>query len=249
MKKFLLLFILFLIFAIALTPAKVVQWFMPKNSPVVLQGIEGSIWSPKMSQVNYQNMRFEDVKLNPSLLALFTGQLDLGFDIAKGDLSGDGNVKLSQNFRKDLILKNANIKTSLAYISQVVNLRGLQPNGNIKTSALSLELKDRKLAYAKGKVSLFDFTVNLLGQSWPLGDFIVKLTTDEDAKIISGKLQKSNNKLDLQGNFTLNPKGLFEFSGSISTDADQKIYSAVSLFADGKAEEGRLPIKYKQKLF
>jgi hypothetical protein len=87
-----------------------------------------------------------------------------------------------------------------------------------------------------------------MGTSIELGQFIINLTTT-DNKTIIGELAKSKNTLDLQGKFTLSEKGLFEFTGTVSSDIDQTIYNAIAMFSNSQVKNGRLPIKYKQTIF
>lgn len=249
MKKVLLLFVLFLVLVVALAPARIIHWFMPEQSPVILQGVSGSIWSPEITKLNYKQMNFEDVKLTPSLLSLMIAELNINFDILKGDIAGTGDLIVSENSDKDLSIKNGNLQTSAKYLNDLIKIPGLKIDGNAKTSDLNLTLENKKLIYVDGKLSWFNSQIDFFGRSFSLGDFILGLTTHEETKIISGELEKSKNELGLQGKFSLDPQGAFEFIGSISKDIDKELYSTISLFADGQLSNGRLPIKYKQKVF
>jgi len=100
-----------------------------------------------------------------------------------------------------------------------------------------------------GQVSWRKAAINFAGQSWFLGDFIINTQTNKTKKEIVGLFEKTNNKLGLEGKIILSENGMLEFVGSIATNIDQDLYSAIALFNDGKPANGRLPIRYKQSMF
>lgn len=248
-KRILILSLLFIVFVIALTPAKAIFWIMPVQKNIVISGVSGKIWSANIEQVNYQQMQLEKVKVSPGLFSLISLQPEFAFDILKGDLTGTGNLALQSASANGFLMSDANIQINAAYLQTYLPLRQLKLNGIIKTSQLTLQTEKGKLILADGKLSWLQSVVEYSGNSWALGDFILKLETNKQNKTVSGELQKTNNQLGLQGKLTLNQQGVFEFIGSVSTDIDQSLFNALSLFANGKVENSRLPIKYKQRLF
>ena len=81
-KRFLGLFLLFIFFLIATTPARwVVQTFMPENADIRLSGITGSVWSGHAESVAIQRQSIKDVSWTINPLVLITGGIGGSVDI------------------------------------------------------------------------------------------------------------------------------------------------------------------------
>ncbi len=252
-KKSIILSLLFIIFVIVLTPAKLIKLFIPDNSPITIGDVSGNLFSAKISQVISYGYKFNDVKVSPNLLDFLTHNMSFNFDIAKGDVKGNGSLTLKETNNEtgkinQLSLKKANLTVAAEKLESFLNINGLKLDGLIKTTDLDLLLENQKPKQTDGKITWSNSSGAFMGTSLELGEFIVKMTTTNNQTIV-GELEKSKNELDLQGKFTLSKQGLFEFVGSISSEIDKALYDTIALFSQSKLKNGRLPISYKQQIF
>lgn len=247
-SKILKLFGLFLIFVLVLTPASLINQVLPAQNKVSLVGISGSIWFGTIEQISAQGLQVEDVDFSINPLALLTAKLSVDLDIPRGDILGSLNLALDSDYKNSLMLNDVELELNAQQFQKYLPVRGVEIQGDIETSGLMLRTENKKPAQMSGQVSWQKAGVGFAGNNWSLGDFIINIRTDEAKKEIIGELQNSKNELGLQGKVILSANGMLEFVGSIATDIDKSLYNAVALFNDGKPANGRLPIRFKQKV-
>ena len=247
-KKILILSSLFVFFVVALTPASLINIVMPPQKNLSIHGVKGSIWSGDIDQITVAGKQLKQVKFAVNPFVLMMAKLSLDLDIKKGDVLGDLNIVLGSDYAQNIQLNDANLNVTAAMFQNYLPITGVEIGGEIVTSNLNVKVENKKLVIAEGLLSWKRAAITFSGQEWQLGDFVVDASTDEKTNVISGKLLKSQNKLDLKGKFSLDSKGMFEFIGDISIDSEQALYQAFALFNNGKPAKGRLPIKFKQKI-
>jgi len=215
---------------------------------VSLSGLSGSVWSGEISQIDAMGKSLSQVEFSVNPLALFGGKLSLDLDIAKGDIQGDVNIVVGSDYAKTLELNDTNLEVEAKSFQSYLPIRGVEVTGEITSKNLDVQIENKRPTTINGQIIWKKSAITFAGKEWVLGDFIVETSTDEKTKKIIGKLLESKNKLDLKGQFSLDSKGVFEFIGDISTDSEQALYQAFALFNNGKPANGRLPIKFKQKI-
>ena len=248
-KKIFILLGLFLILVIAFTPAKLLSGFMPDRSPVSLSGVSGSVWSGEINQVSVKQFTFKGVLFSIDLLSLVKVSPAVFLDIAGGDVSGTLIFHQTEDFNKSIKVEDVNVNFSGELLKNFLPLPGLELSGDFSTQELALLTQNRKPTNIDGMIRWQNAQVSYAGQSFQLGDFNIVATTDEEKKLITAQILKSKNALDLQGQVSLAANGMVEITGSISTETDQNLYNAFALFNNGKPKDGRLPIKFKQRIF
>ncbi|MCW8875813.1 MAG: type II secretion system protein N [Kangiellaceae bacterium] len=248
-KKILILVPLFLIFVIAMAPASLLENLTAEQKRVSLSGFSGSLWSGEINSVSTNGLSFENVEYSLGLFALLTAKASVDLNIKKGLVKGDFNVTAGSDYMQSLKINDANLRLSAAEIEDYVKLMGAKLKGNISTSSLNLELANNRPKNADGTLRWRNAAVNFAGKEWPLGNFAVDISTNERTKAIVGKIRDNKNQLGIDGEVSLLPNGMVEFSGSISTEIDKSLYTALSMFKNGNAKNGRLPIKFTQKIF
>jgi len=247
MKNKIILFTsLLLILIIILMPAKLITSFIPEKSGLTLVGLDGTVWSGSIDQLQAKGWTLTDVKFNTKLLSLVTGQLGADITISEGDLKGGLSFNLKNE--KNIELENVNIKTQLSHFEKYIPFKGIELNGNIETQNLDFKLVDSKAKHLSGITQWNDGAVVFNGKSWQLGNFAIDWKTNEDGSI-NGTIMKEKNVLDLQGNINISNQGLLDFSGSISIRIDKAIFNAFLFFADGKPSDGRQKLKFKKKVW
>lgn len=247
MKTKIILFVAFLLLLIViLIPAKLITGFIPEKSGVVLSGLDGTVWSGNIAQLQLKDWSLNDVEFNTKVFSLLTGKLGADISILKGDLKGDFTFDLKDD--KNIELDDANIKTQLSHFERYIPFKGVELNGSIETRMFALNIIDSKPTYLSGSILWNNGAVVFNGMSWQLGNFEVYWQTNKDGSI-NGKILKAKNDLDLRGDIKISDQGLLDFSGSISTSIDKSIFNAFMFFADGKPSKGRQALKFKKKVW
>jgi|GEM_PF-2400129 len=248
-KKILILSIAFVVLVIAFAPAKLAENFIPDNKGVAVSGLSGSVWSGEIASIVAPGISLSEIEFSTSLLDLMLANPSIMLDIAKGDLQGDLRVYLSEDLSQSVRLDNANLTLAAAHLEPFLPIRGVELSGQLSTGDLDVRAENKRPTFLEGNIQWRNASISFGGNSWPLGDYSVSVTTDEEKKIITAQLEKRKNELGLEGTITLLADGTVEIVGSIATEIDQTLYNAIALFNSGKPENGRLPIKFRQKIF
>jgi len=247
-KKILVLSLLFFVFLIALTPVSLLESQLTKLRGVSVSGLSGSVWSGNVAQVNVGKIYFSDIDYDNSVFSLLTATLSSDLKIKSGDIKGTLNIEVGTDYQEKVNLNNINLRMPASLIQNFTNTMGAEIGGNVSTNSLNLSLEKQKVKNVSGVARLRNASVSFAGQNIKLGDFAVSLSTDEKTGIIKGVLQKTKNALGLEGEVTLAPNGMLEFNGTISEDSEQMILMAASSFKNGNSQNGRMPIKFRQKI-
>ena len=248
-KKILILVPLFFVFIIAMAPASLLENLVAEQKRVTVSGFSGSLWSGEINSISTNGLAFENVEYSLGLLALLTAKASIDLDIKKGLVKGNLNVTAGSDYMQSMHINNANLRLSAAELENHIKLMGAKLKGNISTADLSLELANNRPKSADGTLRWRNAAVVFAGKEWPLGNFAVDVSTNERTKAIVGKIRDNKNQLGIDGEVSLLPNGMVEFSGSISTEIDKSLYTAISMFKNGNVKNGRLPIKFTQKVF
>jgi len=245
-KKIAILSILFIILVIAIAPAKLAQNFIPSNNQLSLGSITGTIWSGHIETALVKGWRFKDLTYQTNILPLLTGNAGGEVKINKGDLTGSFEFSIAD--KENLSLTEAELIIVASQLEEIIPFPGIQLDGELSTNDVDLTIENKKLTSLTGTTKWKDALVSVRNKRWELGEFVIDWTTDEAEKIILGKIRKTNNLLKVEGVISLSASGILEFKGSIANTIDKSIYTAFQLFADGKVNQGRLPIKFKKKI-
>jgi hypothetical protein len=245
-KKLIFLSLFFLLLIVMMAPAKLVQNLIPNNIPVEFENINGTIWFGNISKAVVNDWNFETVDYQLSFISLLVATASGNMSIEKGDAWGELSFSISD--QNNLSITQANVKVMAEKMVSFIPFPGIELSGALSSENFDVKIEDKKIVSLSGLTSWKNAVVTVKQQRWELGDFSVDWSTNESDQSMVGRLKKTKNLMDLQGNITLNSAGVLEFKGSISSSTDRNIYTALTLFADGKAELGRLPIKFKKKI-
>ncbi len=246
-KKIVILISFFIILVIIFAPVKLAENLMPENSPLVISGMRGSVWSGEIDSIEIKDWQLQDIDYEISFISLVTGKFGGTGEVHQGDLKGDFFFEIEDS--KNIEISDVNIETSAINLEKYIPFPGIELTGKISTRDFNAHINDNKPVYLSGVTRWDNANVDLNGQKWSLGDFDIYWNTDVDTKIITGTISKNKkNKIDIDGKITLTQNGTLEFKGSISQSIDKTIYTALSLFANGRPSNGRLPIKFKKKI-
>ncbi len=246
-KKIIILVSLFIILVVVFAPVKLAENLIPKNNSLIISGMQGSIWSGEIDTVDIMDWRLQEVNYNLSIISLLSGNLGGSGEVQAGDIKGNFSFEIED--QKNIEIVDVNIETSAINFEKYLPFPGIELGGKVSTKDFYAQLVNQKPVVISGVTSWNNANIDLNGKKWPLGSFDIIWTTDTKTSLIVGTIGKSKkNELSLDGRISLTKNGLLEFKGSISQSIDKSIYAAFSLFADGRAKSGRLPIKFKKKV-
>lgn len=248
-KKATILTGLFVFFVVFSAPAQLLTRFAPEQKQLSISGLQGSLWSGEVAQLTFNQYRFNQLNFSISPLQLLLARLALDLEIGKGDISGDLALVLGTDYQNHLEINQANLTLDTQQLLPFIPVRGVEIDGQLTTQGLDLILENQRPVWVQGEVAWTNAKAGYVSQQWPLGDLALQLATQEETGDIVGKLKKTRNVLGLEGQVVLSKNGMLELVGSIATDIDKDLYAAMALFNDGKPANGRLPIKFKQKIF
>jgi hypothetical protein len=246
-KKIAILISLFIILVVVFAPVKLAENLIPKNNSLVISGMQGSIWSGEIDSVDIMGWRLQEVNYDLSVISLLSGNLGGSGEVQAGDIKGDFSFDIED--QKNIKIAEVNIQTAAINFEKYLPFPGIELGGKVSTKEFYAQLANQKPVVMSGMTSWDNASLDLNGKRWSLGSFDVIWTTDTETNLIVGTIGTSKkNKLGLDGRISLTKNGLLEFKGSILQSIDKSIYTAFSLFADGSAKSGRLPIKFKKKV-
>jgi len=247
-KKILILTVLFLLLVIIFAPVKLAENFIPENNNLSISGMQGSIWSGTIDLIEVSDWSIKNIDYSLSALSLITGSMGGSAEIHKGDIKGDLSFEIVD--QSNLEISDSNIEISAINFERYLPFPGIELSGKVLTKDLAVQLANRKPVMMTGVTSWRNASVSLANKKYDLGNFDISWDTDQEKNLITGMIKKNlKNKLDIDGNINITKLGMLEFNGSIAASTDKAIYSAFSLFANGKVQNGRLPVKFKKKIF
>ena len=214
-KKIVVLSLLFVVFLIALTPMSLLETQIAKQKSIAVSGINGSLWSGNVAEIRAGNISLSNVDYENSFLALMTATLSTDLNIKSGDIKGRLSIEAGTDYQEKIVFEKVNLRMPAEMIAEFVNTLGAKINGNISTTNISALIERQNVSAVNGTGRWMNASVSFGGKNFELGNFVVNLSTDEKTKTITGKLQKSENKLGLEGEFTYT-SNLLEASLKIS---------------------------------
>jgi general secretion pathway protein N len=245
-KKIIILVTLFIVLVIINAPVKFVENYMPSTKDIIINGLQGTVWSGEINSVVVKGWNLSQLDYNLSFISLITGKIGASTFIKKGDVIGDVSFELEDE--KNLSIKQANLKIPAMKIESYLPIKGIELSGSLYSRNLNVLVVNNKPTLVDGITEWKKASVNFNGQSYKVGDLKISWQTNSETQMITGTILKTKNILSLEGKMSLDKTGLFDFKGSISDKTDQMIYNAFIFFSDGKAANGRLPIKFKKKI-
>ena len=245
-KKIIVLITLFILLVIWLAPANLAEGLIASNKNIEASGLKGTLWSGRVEQLDIQGWHLEELDYELGFFTLLTGNMGGNAQLNKGDIIG--SLDFETDGAKNLSIGDASIETEAYLFEKYLPFPGIKLDGSISTQHLFATIENKKPKRLDGFTTWDDASITIRNNVIKLGKFQINWTTDPTSQLIVGNIVKTANELSLNGRITLDKEGLFEFKGSISSNIQKGIYNAFLLFADGKANNGRLPIKYKKRL-
>ncbi|MDK1288953.1 type II secretion system protein N [Pseudoalteromonas umbrosa] len=236
----------FIVFTIVSIPAPVALQLVKSHIPkdVRLGAVTGSFWEGQISGVQYQNLRFNDVKWQLNGWALFTGQVQgkLNFGNARrsDELSGRSNFAFSL-FDNSVELGKTTLRFSVEQAMRQVNLPlPVDAKGRV---ILELDEYNSGQPYCeslKGDISSPEIQVKGMSGWFSIGDLsgLLSCKSGDIAVVV-----EPENLLGLRADATLAENMQFKVAGNIKPDASlpKEVHDAVK-FLGRPDSQGRYPV-------
>ncbi|WP_448213683.1 type II secretion system protein N [Colwellia sp. MEBiC06753] len=233
----------YLIFVIALLPAKTaIGWFsLPKN--VELGFVSGSVWHSQISEIRIQGISINQVQAEVSLLSLLTFapsvDLTFGTPTAAGP-SGSASVTLAGN---TVQVNEANISMAASEIAPLLPLPiPVNAFGGVKLTVKELAVSQTQCLTADAKVAWQRAAVNALEQDIELGDFAADIQCEKDNLVVN---VVPENRLGLTVSTQIQMNGRFSGEGYLQPGAEfpAELKQALPFLGNADAQ-GRYRLKF-----
>ncbi|WP_455203563.1 type II secretion system protein N [Kaarinaea lacus] len=212
----------YLAFLIVTLPANAVYGYwknwLGAEVPLVLEGIDGSIWSGSAAQALISDQKVQKLKWQFRPIKLLMGKAELALDFSLQEGYGKGN--LGKSLFGGIYLHDVEAWLPMMEFLTFFNMQSLKPGGALAINLNELQIQDRTIASAIGSLVWQDAEVTIL-KPMPLGSLQVELQPDDDG--IKGVLSDQGGPLQAEGLFTLNSEGKYDFNAALAVrDSQQK---------------------------
>lgn len=252
MKKILLgvllSIVILLIFIITMTPASVIISMIQERLPdkfkaVQLYGVEGSIWSPSISSLEYRKTRIQNIQASINPFNLFLG--DLKSTVSVKDPAIKLLTQISAN-EKNLQLTGVTYHVSAEFFDPFMEFPVKSLAGDISGDFENLVFKSNgEWQQVNGNGNWLNAAIAYLDQNLLLGHFEYQVKTSETNELVI-EILKNEGPLDLKGNLTLTPSRQYRLDVTTAKSLPNKLNSWISKLA--RLENDRYRIQWKGTL-
>ncbi|WP_455211323.1 type II secretion system protein N [Kaarinaea lacus] len=185
--------------------------------PVILEGVNGSVWSGNAAQAYIANQSVEKIrwKFKPAHLLLGNAELALDFSMQEG--YGKGSV--GYNVFGSIYANNIEAWLPTALVLPMFNLGSLQPGGALAINLTEFKMKDHVVATALGSLVWQDAEITIL-KPMPLGSLQIQLEPTADG--VKGVISDMGGPLQAEGLLTLTQDGKYDFSAEVAVRDPQQ---------------------------
>ncbi len=198
--------VVLLLMLVAMAPASTILPMLKSALPQQVKAlqfgqVDGSIWSPSINNVSYQNFSLKkvDIELNP--LSLFIGKLKGDISIQDPKLHWQSQLSVDQ---KQVAVKAASYQLQASQFDPLMKfpVKGLagELSGSLKQFILTPQ--NKTIQALDGEGTWQNAVIYYLEQRLALGDLNYQLTTNEQGDAIV-QIMENRGLLDLKGNLRL----------------------------------------------
>lgn len=238
----------YLIFLFVTLPADISYAYWKKHwgtrDPVVLSGIEGSIWSGTVAQAMIKGQRVQQMQWHFKPLSLFLGRAEADVEFTVPDGFGKGRVGYS--LFNGVYAKNIEAWIPLPVVARFVNLAALRPGGKLNINLQEIDYNQGMIKDINGSLAWLDAEVSLF-EPVALGNFQIDLHSTDDAVV--GELKDKGGPLQAKAKLSLNHKGDYDVDGELllRDKSDRNLRQALQTMGRPNAK-GAIPLKQKGNL-
>lgn len=206
--------------------------------PVILKGVQGSIWSGSASEafIAGQNLSSLQWELKPAWLLLGRVQLHLGLRQGESYFYGDVGRTLGNDFHFD----NIDANLLLEDIQPLAKAVPLQLAGTLSLNLQQLDFEDHVVTAAEGVIAWQNAGMRTL-QAMTFGNLRLEMQNSADG--VTGKLSDSGDALLADGTLELAATGSYQFAGVfMARDRNQRALSQSLNFLGRPGPDGKINV-------
>lgn len=190
---------------------------MGAEVPVVLEGLEGSVWSGSATQANISGQPVEKLKWHFKPERLLLGNMELALDFSMQN--GYGNGRVGYSLFGSLYANDVEAWLPMNLVLPLFNLGSLQPGGALAVNLSEVEIKNHTVATASGSLVWQDAEITIL-KPLSLGSLQVQLEPSDEG--VKGVITDTGGPLQAQGLLLLDRDGKYDFSAEIAVRDPQQ---------------------------
>ncbi|MBT8444142.1 MAG: type II secretion system protein N [Gammaproteobacteria bacterium] len=193
----------FLVFAVALVPARIIGAVLPAG-PITISDTSGTLWSGTARSVRVAGFELQDVSWDVHVLSLLIGRLSLSIDgkWGAGFVRGD----IATGIGGALRVRDLRVAGPLAPVLRLMNMRG--SGGELSIDIAELDIEDQWPTRVVGTVGVGRLPFSMLGiPGGSMGNYGLEFDIPEVAEdgVIPGTLMDKGGPLEVVGELRLTP--------------------------------------------
>lgn len=209
-------------FLVTTLPANLVYgyWkeYLGKDVPVVMDGLDGSVWSGSALGISVNNQQIQKVKWSFKPLQILLGNTELDLEFAMQDGYGKGSV--GYNVLGDIYANGIEAWLPMDQVLPLFNLGSLRPGGALAINLIELVVNKQTVTTALGSLVWQDAEISIL-KPMPLGSLKVELEPGEQG--VKGVISDMGGPLQVEGLLNVSQEGQYDVTGEVAVrDPEQK---------------------------
>lgn len=202
--------LLFLIFLIALWPARVaVSWLVPDGA--ALTGVSGSVWEGAAASVRVGVMDVGSLRWDAQPLSFLALRPTWRLEATRPDGFARGTVQIRG--ATDLRVSDLDLGTTLGALARWINVAGTQ--GNLSAHVDELALESGRLTRLAGRVNLD--SVQPMGlRDVDLGSFLIDIPSGQSGPFSGTVVSVSGPLIIEEGRIDVQPDGHYVIEGLVA---------------------------------
>jgi len=238
----------YLLFLFVTLPADISYAYWKKHwgdrDPIVLSGIEGSVWSGSVAQAMIKGQRVQQMQWHLKPFSLLLGKVEADVEFTVPDGFGKGRVGYS--FFSGAYANDVEAWIPLPVVARFVNLAALRPGGKLNINLQDFAYDKGIIKQANGTLAWLDAEVSFF-QPVALGNFQLDLSNSDEGVV--GNLKDKGGPLQAQAKLSLNHKGDYSVDGEVILRDKSRNDLQQALQAMGRPNaKGAIPLKQKGNL-
>jgi hypothetical protein len=220
----------YLILLTATIPAKPVVELLNNSTPVMMQGISGTMWNGKAVLTTINNTtQLKDTEWSFTVWKLLIGQIAI--DVNSRYLDNNIDAELGASFTGTYFVNNLIAQLPAKDVAQLANIPLAQLTGLISFNIEYAQWKRGELPLASGEISWNDATVTMTDTA-SLGNVSITLGESEQ-QLLNADINNQGGDIKITGYAQLVPEANYEVNIKLSptATASNNIKQGLGLFS------------------
>ena len=219
----------YLLFLIAQAPASLLQQFLPAESGISLNGLQGALWSGRAGNVRIQQHQLSNVQWSFNGWKLFTGKL--AADI-KAQFRGQAvSASIGLSAPGALTLDDTRAQIDAATVGELVQIPIAQLGGRVQIALDHVELPRGAPPVASGMIIWKQASVTV-AETVSLGDVNIQLQDAGDPPLLA-VISNRGGDIRLSGKASVKRNGDYQLQLNLkpSTSSSDNVRNSLKMFA------------------